>query len=293
MHTTRYKMSNQNFTWEDAVTWLKTQPDQLHLIRACYYDDPLIGAAKRFSESEEWLEVNKILANWMPGNVLDLGAGNGISSYAFAQEGCTVTALEPDPSQKVGAGAIRILSGEINDSITVVQAFGETLPFGNNVFDIVYCRQVLHHADNLEQLCREVSRVLRPGGIFIATREHVVSRSEDIEIFLRTHPLHELYGGENAFLVNQYRQAIIKPNLVIKKIYGPYNSVINFFPITRFEFKERLIAVLGKFMGWKFASWLISQETFLNMICQVLTWKDNTPGRLYTFVSIKTIEENH
>ena len=159
-------MSDKPLTWEDAVEWLKSQPEQQDLVKACYYDEPLIDAAKRFSKSEEWKAVRDILANWLPGDVLDLGAGNGISSYAFAKEGCTVAALEPDPSLKVGAGAIEILSKEIESSITIVQAFGETLPFNDCAFDIVHCRQVLHHADNLEQLCREVSRVLRKGGVF-------------------------------------------------------------------------------------------------------------------------------
>ena len=40
---------------------------------------------------------------------LDLGAGRGISSYALAREGWQVTALEPDPSMLIGAGAIRSL----------------------------------------------------------------------------------------------------------------------------------------------------------------------------------------
>lgn len=59
----------------------------------------------------------------------------------------------------------------------------------------VFARQVLHHARNLEMLCREVSRVLKPHGIFIATREHVISKPEDLARFLKKHPLHQFYGG--------------------------------------------------------------------------------------------------
>ena len=35
------------------------------------------------------------------GRALDLGAGNGILSYALAREGWSVTAVEPDPSALV------------------------------------------------------------------------------------------------------------------------------------------------------------------------------------------------
>ena len=39
-----------------------------------------------------------------------------------------VTAVEPDPSDLVGAGAIRALSKETGVAIEVVEAFGEAVP---------------------------------------------------------------------------------------------------------------------------------------------------------------------
>ena len=51
-------------------------------------------------------------------------------------------------------------------------------------------------------------RVLRPDGIFIAAREHVISREADLGRFLDQHPLHHLYGGENAFLLERYIGAL-------------------------------------------------------------------------------------
>ena len=34
-------------TWEQAVLWLRQQPDSADLVRACFYDDPLSAAADR------------------------------------------------------------------------------------------------------------------------------------------------------------------------------------------------------------------------------------------------------
>ena len=48
--------------------------------------------------------------------------------------------------------------------MTVVEAFGDKLPFDDGEFDLVLARQVLHHARDLPQLCREMARVLREGG---------------------------------------------------------------------------------------------------------------------------------
>ena len=55
----------------------------------------------------------------------------------------------------------------------------------------------------------EMHRVLKPGGIFIAAREHVISKEADLEKFLEQHPLHHLYGGEHAFLLERYIEALM------------------------------------------------------------------------------------
>ena len=48
------------------------------------------------------------------------------------------------------------------------------------LFDVVFARAVLHHTRDLELACREMFRVLRPGGIFVAAREHVHRASKPI-----------------------------------------------------------------------------------------------------------------
>lgn len=139
--------------------------------RACFFDDPLLDAAQRFHTSSEWTATRDLIPR-PPGHALDVGAGRGIASYALARDGWTVSALEPDPSNLVGAGAIRALSAESGLPIEVEQQWGKSLPFASNSFDVVLCRQVLHHARDLRAFCREVARVLKPGGTVIATRGH-------------------------------------------------------------------------------------------------------------------------
>lgn len=92
-------------TWENAVIWLRNQPNQQQLVLDAFYDDPLISAAERYLISDEWEAVSQLLQG-RTGRALDVGAGRGIASYALAREGFKVTALEPDPSAIVGAAAI-------------------------------------------------------------------------------------------------------------------------------------------------------------------------------------------
>ena len=48
-------------TWEDAVVWLRNQPDRRQLVLDAFYDDPLIAAAERYFDSDEWQAVSKLL----------------------------------------------------------------------------------------------------------------------------------------------------------------------------------------------------------------------------------------
>src|SRR3954447_8502477 len=76
-------------TWEDAVIWLRDQPDRRQLVLDAFYDDPLIAAAERYFTGAEWQAVSALLQN-RTGKALDVGAGRGIASYALARSGFAV-----------------------------------------------------------------------------------------------------------------------------------------------------------------------------------------------------------
>ncbi len=269
-------MSGKRMTWEEAVIWLKGQPEQAELVRACFYDDPLIAAAKRFYSSSEWAAVREFLPK-TPGKALDLGAGRGISSYALSKDGWNVTALEPDASPLVGAGAIRALAKEAGLDIKVEERRGERLPFKDETFDLVYCRQALHHAKDLKALCREAGRVLKKGGTFIATREHVISKPEDLNKFLESHPLHCLYGGEGAYLLKEYISAIKGAGIKLMRALNPYSSEINLFPETFEGLKARLAK--GMKLPWP----VLIPDLYLRYLGRRIS----EPGRLYSFIGKK------
>ena len=268
-------MADAVMTWEQAVAWLRNQPGEAELVRACFFDDPLLAAARRFHASSEWVATRALLPG-QPGSALDIGAGRGIASYALAADGWQVTALEPDPSSLVGAGAIRKLASESERPIDVVEQWGETLPFATASFDAVLCRQVLHHARDLKQLCVEIGRVLKPGGTMLATREHVISRREDLPAFLASHPLHKFYGGENAYLLAEYHEAITCAGLVLEMSLNPLQSDINLFPTTLDDHRKLLAKRL------RLPAALIRPR--------LMAWygdRLDDPGRLYTFKARK------
>ena len=166
-------MSDKKFgTWEAAVAWLLTQTVHRELCSACYYDRPPLAAAQRYANSDEWGALRALMPS-IRGAALDVGSGMGVAAFALAADGWDTHALEPDPSDLVGAGAIRQLASQGKVSIKVVQEWGESLPFAADTFQLVHARQVLHHARELGQFCKELFRVLAPGGLLLATRELV------------------------------------------------------------------------------------------------------------------------
>lgn len=280
-------------TWEQAVQWLRQQPDQADLVRDCYFDDPLETAAERYAASPEWRALEALLPG-APGLALDLGAGRGISSYALARAGWRVTALEPDPSDLVGNGAIAGLADASRLAIFPISSYAERLPFPDNAFDLVLARQILHHAHDLTLLCAEAARVLKPGGCLIATREHVISRQADLGVFLAAHPLQRLYGGENAFLLKDYLSAIrcervapYRGKMRVFRVMGPLDSPINYAPMTFTAWRALCSRPLQMVLGRRGANWLIAHErvggALLKWQANLISRLSNSPGRLYSF----------
>jgi len=275
-------------TWEETISYIRKQDKMQKLVLEAYYDDPLIDAAKRYYQSSEWLSIKKLIDN-KNGKILDVGAGRGISSYAFAKDGFNVYALEPDMSALVGVGAIEKLSTENTLNIKVKSGVSESLPYDNSYFDIVFVRALLHHTTDLQKSCNEIYRVLKPGGMLIALREHVLTKQSDLEAFFDIHPLHKYYGGENAFILKKYKNSMTKAGFKIDKIFKPLENPVNYSPRSKIDLIKEV-------------SFLINKKIFLNktLIQKVLKTKlgwllfislinifDNRPGRLYSFVCIK------
>lgn len=276
--------------WETQVEWLRQQPDMKQFIIDCYMDEDVTIAAERFSQSEEFAEVRKWAVHWgLPqgGKVLDVGAGSGISAYAWAVTGYEVVALEPNPGNTAGAGAIRRLSNQTGVPIEICLEHGERTGLTGDSFDLVYCREVLHHAADLNQMCREAFRVLRPGGIMMATREHVVSRPEQLSQFLQQHPTHWLAGTEMAYPLSEYQRALTQAGFKILRTYGPMDTVVNYYPTPSAAVNAQALRSAQAHLGCVVGS-VVGRTTWWQAFRRA--WhrsRAGSPGRLCSFVAVK------
>lgn len=284
-------MNKKLLTYESSVNWLRNQPQHSELIELCYLDRDNLAAAKRFASSEEFTEVIKILPidkSQKRLKILDVGCGNGIAAYSLASLGHEVYAIDPDISEDVGLGATKKLASVVsNGSISTYQAFAESLPFENETFDIIYARQALHHFTDLHKGLSECSRVLKTKGLLLVTREHVISNEEQLKTFLDEHLLHKLHEGENAYSLKNYLSAIEQSGITVLKLFAPFDTVINHFPMSNMEINNSLIERLSKKVGKPVAK-ILAKVTFVEKIYRYFLSKNcNSPGRLYSFYGSK------
>jgi SAM-dependent methyltransferase len=273
-------------TWEEAVRWYRAQPGNETAVRANYFDLPVRAAAERFAASEEFVEAQRWLGAGNARALLDLGAGNGIASYAFARAGWKVTALEPDPSSEMGFGAIRALAREANLPIEVLTTSADLARLPAGQFAAVFARQVLHHVPSLAETMSELFRVLAPGGLVLATREHVVHDDAELKRFLAEHPLHPLYGGENAHTLEEYLAAAQGMGFRVAQVWGPLQSILNFFPGTEAE-RKSACRWIARWRWFGLGHLLMGFPGFVDAAVVAATNRDSRPGRIYSFLLAK------
>jgi len=101
--------------------------------------------------------------------ILDLGSGTGRHVVYLARSGFSVFGLDNSPE------AMRLtrqwLADEGLEADLQRQSMAEKLPYEDAFFDAVVSVQVIHHADKatIEKVVREISRVLKRGGLLFVT----------------------------------------------------------------------------------------------------------------------------
>jgi ubiquinone/menaquinone biosynthesis C-methylase UbiE len=284
-------------TWEETIHFIRTKPEYSELVEQAYFDENLSLNVERFKRSEEYKETLRLIQSYAPDakSLLDIGSGNGISSIAFALDGYSVTVSEPDPSDTVGAGAIQKLKTHYRiASMDIHEDFAENIKFENAVFDMVYIRQAMHHANDLQKFIAECSRVLKPGGILFTVRDHVVYDAADKQAFLLSHPLQKFYGGENAYTASEYKSAMTNAGLRIVRELRYYDSVINYFPLTQdslamnrikllADMKTKLQKKIGFFAGLPYVFELYKWKNRSSLLLD----EKKIAGRMYSYIAQK------
>jgi SAM-dependent methyltransferase len=121
-----------------------------------------------YPQTREW--VRKVLARVAPllGRstdlvVLEIGCAQGRGLVALREFGHTAVGVEPyEPALDVASQFAALHGVDIETAVGVA----ESIPFGDDRFDLVLAFSVLEHVTDLQESLREIHRVLKPGGVF-------------------------------------------------------------------------------------------------------------------------------
>ncbi len=127
------------------------------------------GELERMAGFEDWYWwhrgrqtiVRRILARYAPprARILDVGCGTGATSAALCGFG-TVCGID------MGPAALRHARAR---GLAVARGSAEKLPVRPAALDVVVALDVIEHLDDDRLALREILRVLRPGGVLLAT----------------------------------------------------------------------------------------------------------------------------
>lgn len=111
---------------------------------------------------------------------LDLGCGEGVMLRELSRRGATVIGLDGADSAVALAKRLNSGNGKVRG---VLRGDAQAIPIQSGCLDFVTCLEVIEHVEKPEALVGEVRRVLKDGGVFVASTPHGGARL----------PLHDPY----------------------------------------------------------------------------------------------------
>lgn len=100
-------------------------------------------------------------------DVVDLGAGTGLSALAWAGRAAAVTAVEPSAGMRAVAERRIAGAAESGTRFTLLDATAEATGLPDGCADVITASQAMHWFDP-DRALPEIARLLRPGGVLAA-----------------------------------------------------------------------------------------------------------------------------
>jgi demethylmenaquinone methyltransferase/2-methoxy-6-polyprenyl-1,4-benzoquinol methylase len=108
-----------------------------------------------------------------PESVLDVATGPaGVALQLAARTGAQVTGVDLT-FEMLSAGAANVARAGMTDRVALVVGRGEELPFAEGTFDALTFTYLLRYVADPEAAIRELTRVVKPGGVVANLEFHV------------------------------------------------------------------------------------------------------------------------
>ena len=166
--------------------------------------------------------------------VLDLGCGAGCIGTRIIED------IEHLFSLDISYQSLMYAKNKINsDEVDFIQGNLNRLPFESNYFDMVVCNFTLHHIKNLENAIKEISRVLKKGGIFLCFEP--LKRKTWFEFWIETIKVPENLSKKlkNFYFETTQKKPSKKDNVISElKDFGEKLEFKGHFHRSLYEYKE-------------------------------------------------------
>lgn len=116
-------------------------------------------------------DFNRININ-PEGTMLDLGCGEGRHIFGLMEKFPDLKCIGLDPhieSLDKAFEGLKFLESISNTKTNFLSGSAYSLPFSDDSFDLVVCSEVLEHLHDYKDAIKEINRVLKPGGQFLAS----------------------------------------------------------------------------------------------------------------------------
>lgn len=205
--------------------WALTVEKSKDYSRSSDYDRPWYSAALKLLSDIPSTEFK---------NVLEVGCGGGEFSKILSDKGYNVTAIDGSEQHVIQASQLGVDVRLAN--------FEETLPLPQQEYELIVCLEVLEHIANAEGLLNEIYRILKPGGLFIASTPNIAFINFRKDALLGKMPplegQHLRFWNTSGFL-NIMRKSDFTVNRVIS--YGPIPWSRRISSMVSFKQKSRYI----------------------------------------------------
>jgi len=139
---------------QSRATWWDPN-DVLYLLKSSVNPVRVGYAKKKILDELKWDPKGK--------KALEVGCGGGILCEEIALMGFDTAGIDPS-SHSLEIAKSHARNSGLN--IDYSEGTGESIKFPDQSFDIVFCCDVLEHVRDLPKVISEISRVLKPGGVF-------------------------------------------------------------------------------------------------------------------------------
>lgn len=146
------KIDNNVYNAEGDIWW--KSDTVLHLLKTSV-NPWRVGYAKGIIEKLNIDPTGK--------TALEVGCGGGILTEDIRKMGFITTGIDPS-QESLKTASEHAKSGGLD--IRYEHGTGEHLPYPDQSFDCVFCCDVLEHVQDLPKVIAEISRVLKPNGVF-------------------------------------------------------------------------------------------------------------------------------